>query len=89
MTNETRNNTRLRRDKHGPAGRKPAARNRGRAKTPASDAKRGRGNDSGDPRANFKRYMELAREAASSGDAVQSEYYHQHADHYHRMMTED
>jgi hypothetical protein len=33
--------------------------------------------------------MELAREAASSGDAVQSEYYHQHADHYHRMMTED
>ncbi|MCK5276208.1 MAG: DUF4167 domain-containing protein [Alphaproteobacteria bacterium] len=30
--------------------------------------------------------MELAREAASSGDAVQSEYYYQYADHYHRVM---
>lgn len=87
MTNETRKNTKHRRGKRSPAGRKAAAPNRGRATAPAAEAKRGRGNGNADPRANLKRYTELAREAASAGDAVQSEYYHQHADHYRRIIA--
>lgn len=86
MTTETRKNTKIRRGKHGLLGRKATAPSRGRAKAPASDPKRGRDNAKANPQTNFKRYMELAREAASSGDAVQSEYYYQYADHYHRVM---
>jgi hypothetical protein len=33
--------------------------------------------------------MELARAAAAAGDAVQSENYYQHADHYFRLMREE
>lgn len=32
--------------------------------------------------------MSLAREAEMSGDAVASENYYQHAEHYHRVMAE-
>jgi hypothetical protein len=32
--------------------------------------------------------MELARAAAASGDAVESENYYQHAEHYLRLMKE-
>lgn len=34
----------------------------------------------------FERYLQLARDAASSGDRVLSENYLQHADHYFRLV---
>lgn len=34
----------------------------------------------------YERYLQLARDAASSGDRVLSENYLQHADHYFRMV---
>lgn len=80
MTDETRKPAKARRGKRGGSGT--------RTKAPTADKKRGRGNGGGNPQANFKRYTELAREAASAGDAVQSEYYYQHADHYHRLITQ-
>ena len=36
----------------------------------------------------YSKYLKLAKEASSSGDRVQSEYYYQFTDHYYRMMTE-
>ena len=41
-----------------------------------------------DPRRNYERYLALAREAASAGDAVQTEHWYQRAEHYFRMMKE-
>ena len=37
---------------------------------------------------NYQRYLALAREAATEGDAVQTEHWYQHAEHYFRMMKE-
>jgi len=76
MTNKPKNIAKVRRGKQRPAGRQ------------AADAARGCAGNKPDPRASFKRYMELAREAVSSGDAVQSEYYQQYADHYHRLIAQ-
>lgn len=39
-------------------------------------------------RRKFERYVELARAAESSGDAVESESNYQHAEHYLRLMNE-
>lgn len=39
-------------------------------------------------RANYERYSALARESVQVGDAVQTEYWYQHADHYFRMMRD-
>ena len=36
----------------------------------------------------FDKYTKLAKEASSSGDRIQSEYYYQFADHYSRIMVE-
>ena len=36
----------------------------------------------------YNKYLKLAKEAFSSGDRVQSEYYYQFTDHYFRMMME-
>ena len=36
----------------------------------------------------FEKYSKLAKEASSSGDRIQSEYYYQFADHYSRLMIE-
>lgn len=36
----------------------------------------------------FERYLQLARDAASSGDRVLSENYMQHADHYFRLLRQ-
>lgn len=88
MTDRTRKNIKLRRGKHGPIGRKAAAPSGDRAKTPAPASKSKRSKSSANPQASFKRYMELAREAASAGDPIQSEYYYQHADHYHRLISQ-
>jgi uncharacterized protein DUF4167 len=37
---------------------------------------------------NYERYLALAREATSNGDVVEAENYHQHAEHYFRVMKE-
>lgn len=42
---------------------------------------------SASPRKNFERYMALARDAVSSGNAIESENYYQHAEHYLRLMA--
>lgn len=36
----------------------------------------------------LEKYKNLARDAASSGDRILSEYYMQHADHYYRVLAE-
>ncbi len=36
----------------------------------------------------YERYIALARDAASAGDAIESENYYQHAEHYLRTMRE-
>ena len=35
-----------------------------------------------------EKYSKLAKEASSSGDRIQSEYYYQFADHYSRLINE-
>ena len=35
-----------------------------------------------------EKYSKLAKEASSSGDRIQAEYYYQFADHYSRLMIE-
>ncbi len=37
----------------------------------------------------YEKYIKMAKEAASSGDRIQAEYYHQFADHYSRIMIEN
>lgn len=37
---------------------------------------------------NYERYMNQAKDALSSGDRVQAEFYYQHADHYLRILNE-
>jgi len=36
----------------------------------------------------YNKYFKLAKEAFSSGDRIQSEYYYQFTDHYYRLMLE-
>lgn len=49
----------------------------------------GRGGDgASDAKRKFARYVELAKEAASSGDVVESEKYYQYADHFLRLMKD-
>ena len=36
----------------------------------------------------YQKYIKLAKEASSSGDRVQAEYYYQFADHYFRLIKE-
>ena len=36
----------------------------------------------------YNKYLKLAKEASSTGDRIQSEYYYQFTDHYYRMMLE-
>ena len=36
----------------------------------------------------YQKYLKLAKEASSSGDRIQTEYYYQFADHYSRLMLE-
>ena len=39
-----------------------------------------------DAKKNYEHYMALARVAAPTGDAIEIENYHQHAEHYFRLM---
>ena len=36
-----------------------------------------------------EKYVQLARDARSSGDPVAAENYYQHAEHYYRSMSQD
>jgi len=36
----------------------------------------------------YNKYLKLAKEAFSSGDRIQAEYYYQFTDHYYRLMVE-
>ena len=36
----------------------------------------------------YQKYLKLAKEASSTGDRIQTEYYYQFADHYSRVMVE-
>ena len=36
----------------------------------------------------YEKYSKLAKEASSSGDRIQAEYYYQFADHYSRLILE-
>ena len=47
-----------------------------------------RGRNKGNITQQYQKYLKLAKEASSSGDRVQSEYYYQFADHYSRLMLE-
>ena len=38
------------------------------------------------PRARFEHYKKLANDAATAGDLITSEEYHQQADHYFRLI---
>jgi hypothetical protein len=70
-------------------GRKGAAPSVARAGAQKPATRRSRAKGSAHPKSSFDRYMELARAAAAAGDAVQSENYYQHADHYFRLMREE
>ena len=37
----------------------------------------------------YDKYIKLAKEASSVGDRIQAEYYHQFADHYSRIISEN
>ena len=47
-----------------------------------------KGKNKGNITQQYNRYLKLAKEASSSGDRVQSEYYYQFTDHYFRLMVE-
>ena len=36
----------------------------------------------------YNKFLKLAKEASSSGDKIQAEYYYQFTDHYYRLMQE-
>jgi hypothetical protein len=63
-----------------------ASRFTGHSKLHNSVVKHPRPNSSAHPKTSFDRYLALARAAAASGDAVESENYLQHADHYFRLL---
>ena len=47
-----------------------------------------RGRNKGNVTQQYQKYIKLAKEASTSGDRIQSEYYYQFADHYSRLMLE-
>ena len=62
----------------------------GRAKRSPSKSSRPRADRVGvaNAKQSYERYMALAHAAASTGDAIESENFHQHAEHYFRLMRE-
>ena len=44
---------------------------------------------SANAKANYEKYVMLARAAARSGDVVETENYYQHAEHYLRLMKDE
>ena len=48
----------------------------------------GRGRNKGNITQQYNKYLKLAKEAFTSGDRTQSEYYYQFTDHYYRLMVD-
>ena len=48
----------------------------------------GKNRNKGNVSQQYNKYLKLAKEASSSGDRIQSEYYYQFTDHYYRLMLE-
>ena len=48
----------------------------------------GRGRNKGNVTQQYNKYLKLAKEAFTSGDRIQSEYYYQFTDHYYRLMVD-
>jgi hypothetical protein len=68
-------------------------RNDSRALSPRSSrsmpsSTRRRPDQGANPKARYAEYVELARAAALTGDAVETENYYQHAEHYFRVIRE-
>lgn len=59
-----------------------------RSNKPTSGSTRRRPDQGVNPKARYEEYMTLARAAALTGDAVETENYYQHAEHYFRMAKE-
>ena len=47
-----------------------------------------KGKNKGNINQQYNKYIKLAKEAFSSGDRIQAEYYYQFTDHYYRLMVE-
>ena len=47
-----------------------------------------KGRNKGNVTQQYNKYFKLAKEAFTSGDRIQAEYYYQFTDHYHRLMVE-
>ena len=54
-----------------------------------SSAARRRPAKSANARTSYEKYVALARAAALTGDAVETENYYQHAEHYFRLMKDE
>jgi len=48
----------------------------------------GRGRNKGNITQQYNKYLKLAKEAFTSGDRIQSEYFYQYTDHYYRLMVD-
>ena len=48
----------------------------------------GKGRNKGNITQQYNKYLKLAKEAFTSGDRTQSEYYYQFTDHYYRLMVD-
>ena len=48
----------------------------------------GKGRNKSNITQQYNKYLKLAKEALTSGDRVQSEYYYQFTDHYYRLMVD-
>ena len=53
-----------------------------------SSAPRRQSSSPGDARRSYEHYVALARATAPTGDAVATENYYQHAEHFFRVMKE-
>ena len=71
---------------HRTRGRDSPAPNRPKSRKPERGTSRSAG--STHPKARYEYYIALAQAAVTSGDAIESEHYYQHADHYFRLMNE-
>ena len=54
-----------------------------------SNAAQRRPGNSGNAKASYEKYVALARAAALTGDAVETENFYQHAEHYFRLMKDE
>lgn len=70
--------------RHPPSGARGgmALNNQNRQRPTSSDS------SNGSARRNYVRYLALAKDAASSGDMIETENCFQHAEHYFRTMGE-